>query len=130
MPKVKGVDVLVKIASNSLGGQRGASLNRSSETIDSTTKDSNGWKENEYGIKEWSVDCDGLFVESDAAYEALETAFIDGTKVSLEIAFPSGLKYSGSALITDFPLEAPYDDNVTYSVSFQGDGALTKTAAA
>jgi len=130
MPKVKGVDVVIKIGTDLLGGQRSATLNRAGETIDVTTKDSNGWKESEPGLKEWSIDCDGLFVESDTAYEALETAFLNGDKVSVELGMPSGLKYSGQAIITDFPLEAPYDDNVSYSVAFAGDGELTKTPGA
>ena len=130
MPKVKGVDVVIKIGTDLLAGQRSATLNRAGETIDVTTKDSNGWKESEPGLKEWSIDCDGLFVESDTAYEALETAFINGDKVSVELGMPSGLKYSGQAIITDFPLEAPYDDNVSYSVAFAGDGELTKTPGA
>ena len=130
MSKVKGVDVQVKVGSNFVAGERNATLNRSAETIDVTTKDSEGWKENEASFKEWGVDSDGLMIENDTAFEALETAFENGEAVALEIALPSGKKYSGNAIITDFPLEAPYDDEMTYSVSFVGTGALTITAAA
>jgi len=126
---MKGVDVLVKIGANAVGGQRGATLNRSGEAIDKTTKDSNGWKENDSGLKEWSVDCDGLLVLDDIAYGALETAFMASEAVTVEVALPGGNTYSGSAIITDFPIEAPYDDEVTYSVSFLGTGALTITPA-
>ena len=130
MGKVKGVNILVKIDVDGemtvVGGQRGATLNRSSEAIDVTTKDSMGWKENEYGAKEWSVDCDGLFIDNDTAYAKLEDAYMAGTKIDLEIGMPSGTTYSGAALITDFPLEMPYDESVTYSVAFVGDGALGK----
>ncbi len=129
MGKIKGVDVKVKIGTAFVGGQRGATLNRSSETIDETTKDSAGWKENGAGFKEWGVDCDGLIPVDDTAYEALEDAFENGTPVELEVAEPNGKKYNGSALITDFPLEYPYDDDATYSMTFAGTGALTKTAA-
>ena len=130
MAKIKGIDVLVKVGANAIGGQRGATLNRSGEAIDATTKDSAGWKENLAGLKEWSVDCDGLLVVDDTAYDALETAFMASEAVTIEIAMPSGKKYSGSALVTDFPIEAPYDDSVTYSVSFIGTGALIVTPAA
>ena len=34
--------------------------------------------------------------------------------------------FTGSAYIVDFPLEAPMDDSVTFSVSLQGTGALTE----
>lgn len=124
---MKGVDILIKIGTTVLGGQRNATLNRSAETIDVTTKSSNGWRESVASIKDWGVDCDGLLVENDTAYTSLETAYMNGETVTVEVGFPSGTKYSGTAIITDFPIEAPYDDNVTYSVSFQGTGALTKT---
>lgn len=131
MPKKvkKGVDILVSIGANVLGGQRNATLNRSAEAIDTTSKESEGWNEREVGFKEWSVDCDGLMIETDVAYGALETAFMEDQKIDVDIAFKSGAKYSGKAVITDFPIEAPYDDAATYSLTLEGDGKLTKTEA-
>ena len=32
--------------------------------------------------------------------------------------------FGGLAVITDFPLEAPYDDSMTYSISLKGQGKL------
>lgn len=125
---MKGVDVVVKIGTAILAAQRNATLNRSAETLDSTTKDSNGWKENEAGYREWSISTDGLLVESDAAYTSLEDAYMAGEKVTVEFTTGSGNRYHGEALITDFPIQAPYTDNVTYNVTFQGSGALTKSA--
>ncbi|WP_026688796.1 phage major tail protein, TP901-1 family [Alteribacter aurantiacus] len=108
-----------------LAGQKNASLSRSAETIDATSKDTEGfWKENLQGFKEWSVDCDGAFIESDEAYGILETAFINSENVDVYLELPSGTKYEGNATITDFSLEFPYDDLVTYSLSLQGSGAL------
>jgi TP901-1 family phage major tail protein len=133
MAKVSGMKVKVYIGELSdgkvLAGQQGATLNRSAETIDATSKDTEGfWKETLQGFKEWSIDCDGAFVESDAAYNELEAAFLGSENVPVYIEFPSGTKYSGSATITDFPIEAPFDDLVKYSLSLQGSGVLTKTA--
>lgn len=131
MTKVKGIDILVGIKGatvyTTLGGQRNATLNRSSETIEVTDKVSGGWKENLAGFKEWSIDCDGLYVVSDAAYLVLETAFSAGTAVDVEISDGTNIHFSGKAYITDFPIEAPYDDAATYSLSLQGTGALAAT---
>ena len=33
--------------------------------------------------------------------------------------------FGGLAVITDYPIEAPYDDSVTYSLTFSGMGKLT-----
>lgn len=130
----KGVDFVIKIEDSSvpgtyniLGGQRGATLNRSSETIDITTKSSSGWRENEASIREWSIEADGLLIEDDTAYTELENCYMNGTKVLVELVTAAGNTYEGEALITDFPIEAPYDDAATYSVTLQGTGPLTKT---
>ncbi|PDX99384.1 phage major tail protein, TP901-1 family [Bacillus pseudomycoides] len=114
-----------------LAGQRNATLSRSAETVDATSKDTAGfWKESLAGFKEWSIDCDGAFIESDDAYGLLETAFINSENVVVYIELPSGTKYKGETTITDFSLEFPYDDLVTYSISLQGSGALEITAGA
>lgn len=112
-----------------LAGQRNATLSRSAETVDATSKDTAGfWKESLAGFKEFSIDCDGAFVESDTAYGLLETAFLNSENVNVYIELPSGTKYKGNCTITDFSLEFPYDDLVTYSISLQGSGALEITA--
>ncbi len=111
-----------------LAGQRNATLNRSAETLDATSKDTAGyWKENLQGFKEWSVDCDGVLVESDTALGALEDRFLNSENVNVVIELASGTTYQGNAVITDFPIEMPYDDLVTYSLSLTGSGALTKS---
>lgn len=128
MAKLAGVDVLVYIGTDVVGGQSGATLNRSAETIDTTSKDAGGWAESIVGIKNWSIECEGFIVESDIALEALETAWNNRTTVSVEIRFPGGTgkkKYTGTAYVTEFPVEFPQDDAVTYKITLQGTGALT-----
>lgn len=131
---ISGVKVKVYIkdaeTGQDLGGQRGATLNRSAETLDATSKDGAGWQENVQGLKSWGIDADGLLVESDAAYGILEEAFLNSEKVVAYIELPSGNRYEGDCIITDFPIEAPHDDLVTYSVSLTGTGALAKTLGA
>lgn len=134
MAKISGMKVKLFIKDATTGqvlaGQRNATLNRSAESIDATSKDTAGfWTESLQGFKSWSIDADGAFVESDVAYELLETAFLNSENVDVYLELPSGTKYEGNATITDFSLEAPYDDLVTYSISLQGSGALTVTAA-
>lgn len=132
--KVSGMKVKLFIkeamSGKVLAGQRNATLNRSAESIDATSKDTEGfWKESIQGFKEWSIDCDGAFIESDEAYKILETAFLASENVDVYLELPSGTKYEGNATITDFSLEAPYDDLVTWSIALQGNGALTTTPA-
>lgn len=137
MTQVKGIDFIVSVNTGTqelpvftkIGFQRGATLNRSSETLETTSKNSNGYKEFEYGFKEWSIDADGLYSNSEISYQYLENAFMEGTKVKVQFATPSGEQYEGMALITDMPLEAPYDDMATWSCAFTGSGELTKVTA-
>jgi len=124
MQTVKGIDFLVRIGTHVIGGQQGATLNRSKETMDATHKGSNGWKEVVAGMKEWGIEADGLIVMNDQAFTALETAFENDAPVEVSIGLPSGMRYTGSAIITDFPLEAGYEDMATYSVTFEGTGPL------
>ncbi|MEB6213526.1 phage major tail protein, TP901-1 family [Enterococcus casseliflavus] len=131
---IKGIDFLVKVNTGttelpnyvSVAGQRGASLSRDAETMDSTSKDSQGWNENLSGFKSWSIDSDGLLVEDDAGYLALEDAYMEGEPVIISLTTASGNKYEGKAIVTSLPLDAPYDDLATYEVTFTGTGALAK----
>lgn len=108
-----------------LAGQRNASLGRSAESIDATSKDTEGfWNESLPGFKSYTIDADGAYVESDAAYEELERAFLNSENVDVYLEMPSGKRYEGNCTITDFSLDLPYDDLVTYSISLQGNGSL------
>lgn len=120
----RGLDIRISIGENFLAGQRGATLNRSAETIDITNKVSAGWKEMMTSVKEWSIDCDGVFVADDVALKSLETAFNANTMVDVKIS-DGEWGYKGKAIITDFPIDAPYDDAATYSLTLQGTGELS-----
>lgn len=134
MEEIRGIDILVSVNTGTaeipvytaVGGQRGATLNRSASVIDVSNKVSGDWAKSISGMKSWSIDADGLFALDDAAFAALETAFNASEEVMIQIAKGEELAYTGKAYITDFPIEAPYDDVTTYSVSFTGNGALVR----
>ena len=125
MAAIKGLDVLIKVGSTVVGGQRNASLEMSAETIDTTVKSTGGWASKIPGIKSWTSSCDGVYFVDDAGLEAAQTAFMNGTAVSLEFTNSSGLSYSGQAVITSMSVEAGQEDVVSYTISFEGTGALT-----
>jgi TP901-1 family phage major tail protein len=129
--KIAGVDVLVSVMDAGvpkvIGGQSGATLNRSTNLIEVTSKDANGWAESVAGVRSWSVECEGFIVEDDQALDLLEQTWLNNGTVDVEIAMPSGKKYNGKALIEDFPVEFPQDDAVTFSITFTGTGELTIT---
>lgn len=135
MPAVTGVDFLIQVNTGTdtaptwttVAGQQNATLKRKADEADITSKDSDGWYEGLPTIKNWSIDFDGLLVEDDAGYQALEDAYLNDKILQVQLLTPAGNKYTGKAYLTDFPIDAPYDDAATYSGTLQGTGPLTKT---
>lgn len=131
---MRGVDILIEIEADgggsfiTVGGQRGASLSESSETIDTTTKDSGGAFEYDYGFYGWEISCDGLYIKNDEGYELLGTAMQQKKKVRVQVKEEGSATKVGEALVTSKELDGPYDAEVTYSVTLQGSGKLEKPA--
>lgn len=110
-----------------IAGQQGLTINRSADSIEVTSKDTQGgWKAKIAGMKEWSIDNDGLYVASDESHKALATAFENGDFLCVKVINAKTKKamFGGLAVVTDYSLEAPYDDSMTYSISLEGSGAL------
>ena len=120
----QGNDIRVSIGEVLIGGQQGCSINRETETTDSTTKDSGVWSESEAIGLSWSVDCDGLVVVGDEGLEALEEAWENLQQIDVKYGSSSNYK-TGKAIITSLSSNSPSKDKTTYSVSLQGVGALT-----
>ena len=130
---VAGKDILLAVFNNdgtkllAVSGQQGLTINRSADSIEVTSKDTEGgWKSKISGMKEWSIDNDGLYVMDDESHQALSLAFDAGDPVCLKVIngkTKTGM-FGGLAFITDYPIEAPYDDAMTYSLTFDGNGKL------
>lgn len=99
-------------------------------TRDATSKDSGSWSEKLEGLLEWSVTGDSLFA-FDAIHGVSELfeSMTGRTKVSVKLSteVTGDLKFSGEAFITALDLDAPNEENTTYSYSLEGTGPLTKT---
>ena len=122
----KGNDIKVSVGATLIGGQQNCSINRETETSDSTTKDSGVWSEAEAIGLSWSVDLDGLVVVGDAGLKALETAWENLQQVDVKYGTSTDYK-SGKAIITSLSSNSANKEKTTYSVSLQGVGALRKT---
>ena len=111
-----------------VSGQQSLTINRSADTIEITSKDTDGgWKSYIAGMKEWSIESEGIFVKDDESHAILAAAFENGDPVCLKVYDNKRKKgmFGGLAVITDYPIEAPYDDSATYSLTFNGMGKLT-----
>lgn len=130
---VAGKDILLAIFDKTgakllaVSGQQGLSIGRSAESIDVSSKDTEGgWKSVISGMKEWGVDNDGVYVPSSDSHKALGVAFQNSDPVCLKVVNQKEKKamFGGLAFVTDYSLDAPYDDAMTYSLTMEGNGPL------
>ena len=125
MAVTRGLDILVHVGTNAVGGQKGCTLTMEADTIDTSNKNDAGWASFIGGANQWSVSCDGQFVVSDQGQKAIMDAFIAGTEVDIEMKNTGEtVYYKGKACITSVEVDAQFDDVATLSVEFQGLGAL------
>ena len=125
MAVTRGLDILVHVGTNAIGGQKGCTLTMEADTIDTSNKNDAGWASFIGGAKQWSVSCDGQFVVSDEGQKAIMDAFIAGTEVDIEMKNQAEtVYYKGKACVTSVEVDAQFDDVATLSVELQGLGAL------
>lgn len=131
---VAGKDIILQVWNEdgtdllAVAGQKSLTINRSADTIEVSSKDTTGgWKSNIAGMKEWSVETDGLYVASDESHQTLSKAFVDSDPVCIKVinSKTNTALFGGIAYVTEYNLEAPYDDGMTYSITLSGNGALT-----
>lgn len=129
---IAGKDILLSIWDQTgstllaIAGQQGLTINRDKDTIEVTSKDSDGWKQFIVGLKEWSVDNDGVYVRDHESHKKLKALFESDDPFLIKVTNQKTETdmFGGLALLTSYPIEAPYDDAVTYTISLQGTGAL------
>lgn len=135
---MNSTDVVIQVSSDDLtyeiiGKMTSASLAVSMATRDTSTKDSAGWMEVLEGQKSWTLSGEGLVVYSNsgkATPDDLFTFVSNRTKVYVKFgSTTSGEQaYSGQGYFTEFSNDAGFEDNATFSFSFQGTSTLTQAA--
>lgn len=130
---IAGKDILLCVYNETgddllaISGQQGLTINRSADSIEITSKDTQGgWKSKIAGMKEWSIDNDGIYALGDESHTVLSKAFENSDPVCIKVIDSKRKRgmFGGLAVITDYPIEAPYDDSMTYSLTLEGMGAL------
>ena len=74
-----GINVILKVGANTLGGQVSTSLNLQTAMADTTSKDDAGWQSMIPTTRSGDVSVSGILDTSDTAYEALRAAWVAGT---------------------------------------------------
>lgn len=147
MAILNGTDIKVYDATTNIlvAYAQSGTLNFSMSTRDITNKESAGYKESLEGLREWSIDVDGAYAWTDAAGstisngadDLLETYLLDGgsSRQAFTVRFGNtggttgDIYYQGSVFLTSVSVSAPTEDTATYSLSFEGTGALTQNVS-
>ena len=135
MAKFKGSAVFVYVNTGTegspvwtkVGGQKDATFDRGSATIDTTDKDSGGDEEHLPGDRNWGISFSSFLVEDDAGWLEIETAYGAGTQKQFQFRTPA-YNYMGKATVESCSLTGAKGDAGVASLTLKGTGALTKTA--
>ena len=137
---ILGSDLMLFKDGKALAVATSCKMTISANAMDTSSKDSGKWTEKKAGKLSWNGSSDNLFVMAD--YKSLVDIMISREKVSLQFSTTdaengvptSGFVankdgYKGDAIITSIDMNAPDGENATYTVSFEGTGALTAVTA-
>tara|TARA_R110002020_G_scaffold22596_1_gene76223 strand:+ start:109 stop:543 length:435 start_codon:yes stop_codon:yes gene_type:complete len=109
-----------------------ASLSITHDLRDITTKDSAGWRELNEGLRSFSISASALY-ETDASndFQSLYDSYINTRTVifwKMAESDSGGIVLSGCGYISSIELSSPgAEDNVTFSLTIEGDGEITSS---
>ena len=104
----------------------------SREVIDATTKDNDGRREILAGGSSWTVSAEGLIEYGLAGTVRSNADLFDlwNNNTRVRLAWTTGVDgdvmYYGNAFITSYEESAATNEVASYSVTFEGDGSITK----
>ena len=118
------------------------SMNLNLSLREITNKESAGWKESLEGLRDFSIDLDGAYAWTDPSSSVLNNGSDDlalsnmiTNRTALTVKFGSvgsttgDSFYSGSVFLTSFSISAGTEETATFTMSFEGTGAMTLTVA-
>lgn len=147
---INGGDLMLFIGGKSIAFATSHKLSINVETVETTSKDSGGKWVNKAARKiSWNMSTENLYSDegegmtfSDlfdklTAREPIQAVFCLEKNYTVKVdEVPEGGwipsttgTYTGQVIITSLEANAPNGDNATFTASFEGVGALAKTAA-
>lgn len=126
---IDGNEIGILIGTDLIGSQKGATITRSAEMLDVSTKadDDASFLP---GKRTMNVEANAFYVTGDTAYGALVTAYEAGTAVTLvwsdnaNAVSPATVK-TASAYVSNMSLDAPAHGPAEISISLQASGNVT-----
>jgi TP901-1 family phage major tail protein len=109
-------------------------------TRETSSKDSGKWTSKKASRMDWTITADAGYTNDAASfsYQDLYALMVAGTPVDVASCLATGTApgwvkaatdvYSGKAIITALDKDAKDNDNVTFSITLEGDGEYAYTA--
>lgn len=148
MSKIKGGDLMLFVNGKSIAYATSHSLEITGETTDTSNKDEGGgdWSSQEVSILSWTASSENLYCEEGAgdrfddlfslmvAKTPIDAVFARKAEATTDVPQAGWTKgsaptYEGKVVITSLSLNAPNGEYASYTVQFQGVGALVKKDA-
>lgn len=124
-----GKDTILYIESNNdfvlVGGQRNSPLSLGSDNLDGFHKTSGSWGASIPGIKNWSINYEGLQILSDEGLQILEYAFRNDQEIHVKLVYKNKAYREGWAYVTSFEDNNAHTDIHTVSVTLTGIGPIS-----
>ena len=137
MTTKKGQNLRMFVDGSCVAAEQSCTFHVGTATEETSSKDSTGnWKEEEVTQLNWDVQCDSLVVATDEGGKGLvDMLGLIGQTVALKfqetngaqnrVEASSGISKSGNAIVADVSVSSQNKANATYSVKFNGVGALS-----
>jgi len=108
-----------------------ASISFNNDLRDITTKDSGGYQENAGGLRSFELSTDALQdINADLDFKEFYDDVHERNEVIVRFAERAtggtDVKWEGSGYVSSLSMDAGVEENVTYSVTITGTGAVTK----
>lgn len=132
----KGQNLRVFVGGKCIAAEQSCTFHVGTATEETSSKDSVGdWKEEEVTQRNWDVQCDALVVATDddgndlvdilgMIGQTVDLKFQETNGAQNRVELVSGISKSGKAIVADVSVSSQNKANVTYSVKFNGVGAL------
>lgn len=122
----RGYECVLKLGGAIVGIARSVDPTLNAAEMDVTTRSNNGWKARKTGLKELTFSSELLWVPTNSALQAIETAFLANAEVTFEILDNSGYGWTGTCVLTQFK---PGPQDLENAVMCTIEGASTGTVS-
>lgn len=117
---------------NAVGASNNATLSLTRDTIDATKKENDGARVILPAGESFQMTCEGFVMyDETTTYTGLDLFDIWKGKYKVTLAWMTGedddYMFSGEAYLTNYEQSAGTNDAATFSCTFEGSGAITKT---